>query len=113
LLRRNAENECIALPPCLVRLVADVGPYAEAVFQSCLDRIAEARKPVVRAWSDLAGRGRVAKARAFARDGKKSLHGVPFALSKDIFDTAIWPTGYGSPIYTGWLASQKMPALRL
>src|SRR3984893_10049885 len=85
----------------LVRLIKSNELTAEAVVESCLARIAE-REPVVRAWSYLAAEAALAKARAFDRVGKKSLlNGVPFGL-KDIFDTADMPTGYGSPIYTGW-----------
>ena len=70
---------------------------AEAVVQSCLDRIAE-REPVVRAWAHLAGDEALAAARA-ASPGSL-MKGIPFGI-KDIFDTADMPTGYGSPIYTG------------
>ncbi|HWD59875.1 MAG TPA: amidase [Stellaceae bacterium] len=70
---------------------------AEAVVQSCLDRIRE-REPVVRAWTHIAGGEALAAARAAARTSL--MKGVPFGI-KDIFDTADMPTGYGSPIYTG------------
>ena len=84
----------------LVRLIAEGALSAEAVVESCLDRIA-GRDSVVRAWSHLAGGAALAAARARDRAGTRSLlNGVPFGL-KDIFDTADMPTGYGSPIYTG------------
>jgi Asp-tRNA(Asn)/Glu-tRNA(Gln) amidotransferase A subunit family amidase len=70
---------------------------AEAVVQSCLDRIRE-REPVVRAWTHIAGEAALAAARSAARG--TLMKGVPFGI-KDIFDTADMPTGYGSPIYTG------------
>jgi Asp-tRNA(Asn)/Glu-tRNA(Gln) amidotransferase A subunit family amidase len=70
---------------------------AEAIVQSCLDRIAE-REPVVRAWVHVAGEAALATARRAGRD--TLMKGVPFGI-KDIFDTADMPTGYGSPIYTG------------
>jgi len=70
---------------------------AEAVVQSCLERIRE-REPVVRAWTHVAGDAALAAARA-APPGSL-MKGVPFGI-KDIFDTADMPTGYGSPIYTG------------
>jgi Asp-tRNA(Asn)/Glu-tRNA(Gln) amidotransferase A subunit family amidase len=70
---------------------------AEAVVQSCLERI-RAREPVVRAWAHVAGDAALAAARA-APPGTL-LKGMPFGI-KDIFDTADMPTGYGSPIYTG------------
>ena len=70
---------------------------AEAVVQSCLDRIRE-REPVVRAWTHIAGDEALAASRAASR--QSLMKGVPFGI-KDIFDTADMPTGYGSPIYTG------------
>jgi Asp-tRNA(Asn)/Glu-tRNA(Gln) amidotransferase A subunit family amidase len=84
----------------LVRLIEDGELTAEAVVSSCLERIAE-REPVVRAWSHLAGRAALAKARELDRERHKSLlRGVPFGI-KDIFDTCDMPTTYGSPIYVG------------
>jgi Asp-tRNA(Asn)/Glu-tRNA(Gln) amidotransferase A subunit family amidase len=70
---------------------------AEAVVQSCLERIRE-REPVVRAWAHIAADEALAAARSARRD--TLMKGVPFGI-KDIFDTAEMPTGYGSPIYTG------------
>ena len=70
---------------------------AEAVVQSCLNRIAE-REPVVRAWAHVAADEALAAARAASP--ASLMKGVPFGI-KDIFDTADMPTGYGSPIYTG------------
>ncbi|MFZ2003885.1 MAG: amidase [Stellaceae bacterium] len=70
---------------------------AEAVVQSCLERIRE-REPVVRAWTHLARDEALAAARAASRGSLMT--GIPFGI-KDIFDTADMPTGYGSPIYTG------------
>jgi amidase len=84
----------------LVRRIDEGALTAEAVVESCLDRIAE-RESVVRAWAYLAGEAALAAARARDRAGAKSLlNGLPFGL-KDIFDTADMPTGYGSPIYAG------------
>ena len=70
---------------------------AEAVVQSCLDRIRE-REPVIRAWTHITGDKALAAARAAAPGSL--MKGVPFGL-KDIFETADMPTGFGSPIYTG------------
>src|ERR1700722_2888584 len=70
---------------------------AEAVVQSCLDRIRE-REPVGRAWRHIAGGEELAAARV-APPGSL-MKGLPFGI-KDIFDTADMPTGYGSPIYGG------------
>jgi Asp-tRNA(Asn)/Glu-tRNA(Gln) amidotransferase A subunit family amidase len=84
----------------LARLVDSGELAAEAVIQSCLERIRE-REPLVRAWTHLADAAALAAARACDRSGKRGvLRGVPFGI-KDIFDTADMPSGYGSPIYTG------------
>jgi Asp-tRNA(Asn)/Glu-tRNA(Gln) amidotransferase A subunit family amidase len=84
----------------LARLIEGGQLTAEAVVQSCLDRI-RAREPVVRAWVHLDPDAVLASARASDKSGNRGvLKGVPFGI-KDIFDTADMPTGYGSPIYTG------------
>jgi Asp-tRNA(Asn)/Glu-tRNA(Gln) amidotransferase A subunit family amidase len=84
----------------LVSLIEDGELTAEAVVESCLERIAE-REPVVRAWSHLAGAAALSRAREYDKAGSKTLlSGVPFGL-KDIFDSVDMPTTYGSPIYTG------------
>jgi Asp-tRNA(Asn)/Glu-tRNA(Gln) amidotransferase A subunit family amidase len=96
----------------LVRLIESNDLTAEAVVESCLERIAE-REPVVRAWSYLAAEAALAKARALDRAGKKNLlNGVPFGL-KDIFDAAGMPTTYGSPIYAGWRPASDASAAAL
>ncbi len=81
----------------LVRQIEDGALTAEAVVQSCLDRIRD-RDPVVRAWTHVAGEAALTAARSAGRD--TLMKGVPFGI-KDIFDTADMPTGYGSPIYAG------------
>jgi Asp-tRNA(Asn)/Glu-tRNA(Gln) amidotransferase A subunit family amidase len=84
----------------LARRIEGGSLTAEAVVQSCLDRIKE-REPVVRAWAHLDPAQALAAAQASDRSGKAGvLKGVPFGI-KDIFDTADMPSGYGSPIYTG------------
>ncbi|MGH7052900.1 MAG: amidase [Stellaceae bacterium] len=95
----NAEP-CRLPAATLARLIEGGELSAEAVIESCLERIAR-REGVVRAWSHLAGEAARAAAHERDRTGRKSLlNGAPFGL-KDIFDTADMPTGYGSPIYTG------------
>ena len=81
----------------MVGRIADGALSAEAVVQSCIERIRE-REPVVRAWTHIAGDEALAAARSAGRE--TLMKGVPFGM-KDIFDTADMPTGYGSPIYTG------------
>ena len=82
---------------------------AEAVVQSCLERIRD-REPVVRAWTHIAGDAALAAARKTKTD--TLMKGVPFGI-KDIFDTADMPTGYGSPIYTGCRPSFSASAATL
>jgi Asp-tRNA(Asn)/Glu-tRNA(Gln) amidotransferase A subunit family amidase len=85
----------------IVRRIEDRTLSAEAVVQSCLERI-RLREPVVRAWAFLAAAAALDTARAFDKSGRRLLlGGVPFGL-KDIFDAAGMPAGYGSPIYIGW-----------
>ncbi|MGH7093119.1 MAG: amidase family protein, partial [Stellaceae bacterium] len=58
---------------------------AEAVVQSCLDRI-RAREPIVRAWAHLDAGAVLAAARAADKVRRRGLlAGVPFGI-KDIFD---------------------------
>src|SRR6185295_4813928 len=84
----------------LARLIEGGELTAEAVVQSCLDRIRE-RDPVVRAWAHLDPAQALEAARQSDGGGRRGvLSGVPFGV-KDIFDTANMPSGYGSPIYTG------------
>ena len=73
---------------------------AEALAESCLERIAE-RDEKVRAWAFLDRKQVLEQARALDRMPRKSrLHGVPFGI-KDIIDTADLPTEYNSSIYRG------------
>src|SRR5580704_907126 len=81
----------------LAARIEDGGLTAEAVVQSCLDRIRD-REPVVRAWTHIAGAAALTAARN--ADRFSLMKGIPFGI-KDIFDTADMPTGYGSPIYAG------------
>jgi Asp-tRNA(Asn)/Glu-tRNA(Gln) amidotransferase A subunit family amidase len=81
----------------LAARIEDGSLSAEAVVQSCLDRIRD-REPVVRAWTHIAGAAALAAARN--ADRGSLMKGIPFGI-KDIFDTADMPTGYGSPIYAG------------
>jgi len=94
----------------LARLIEGGEITAEAVVQSCLDRIRE-REPVVRAWTHLAAEAALASARKRAGKGGV-LGGVPFGV-KDIFDTADMPTGYGSRIYVGYEPAYEASAVTL
>src|SRR5204862_5660516 len=69
----------------LARLVDSGELTAEAVIQSCLERIRE-REPVVRAWTHLADAAALAAARACDRSGSRGVHlGVLFVI-KDFFE---------------------------
>ena len=96
----------------LVRLIESGELTAEAVVQSCLERITQ-REPVVRAWSHLAAEAALARARELDQRRQKTLlNGVPFGI-KDIFDSADMPTTYGSPIYVGWRPANDASAAAL
>ena len=70
---------------------------AADLMESCLERVA-ARDPALRAFEHLDP----AQARAgAARAGDGALRGLPVGV-KDVLDTADMPTGYGSPIWSGW-----------
>ena len=71
----------------------------EAVVRACLDRIAE-RNDLIRAFVAYDPDRALADARRAALLDDAPLRGVPFA-AKDIFDSADYPTEYGSPIYQG------------
>jgi Asp-tRNA(Asn)/Glu-tRNA(Gln) amidotransferase A subunit family amidase len=77
---------------------------AEALMQSCLDRIAAREKEIgAFAFFDLEQALAAARAAdAMRREGKGigPLHGVPVGI-KDIIDTADLPTENGSPFYSG------------
>lgn len=70
-----------------------------AVVQACLDRIAE-RNEQIQAFVACDPQRALAGAKAAEAMAAGPLRGVPFA-AKDIFDTADYPTEYGSPIYRG------------
>ncbi|WP_119165307.1 amidase [Algihabitans albus] len=77
------------------------GDYLEA----CLSRIA-AREPEVKAWACL----EADVARKAAAPGP--LSGLPIGV-KDVFDTADWPTGCGSPLYAGHRPGHDAAAVAL
>jgi len=92
----NAEAHRLSATEIVGRIEAG-SLTAEAVVQSCLERIRD-REPMLRAWVHVAADEALAAARR--ADRNSLMKGVPFGI-KDIFDTADMPTGYGSPIYTG------------
>jgi Asp-tRNA(Asn)/Glu-tRNA(Gln) amidotransferase A subunit family amidase len=77
---------------------------AEDYTAACLERIA-AVEPEVQAFAHLDADHALEQARALDRqkaEGQRvgPLHGIPVGI-KDIFDTADYPTEYGSPIFAG------------
>ncbi|OZI66225.1 amidase [Bordetella genomosp. 11] len=72
---------------------------ATAIVQACLDRIAE-RNDQIQAFVACDPQRALTGAKQAQAMAAGPLRGVPFA-AKDIFDTADYPTEYGSPIYRG------------
>ena len=88
---------------------------AEEYTRACLDRIA-AVEGDVQAFVHLDPDHALAQARALDRlkaDGERigPLHGIPVGI-KDIFDTADYPTEYGSPIFAGRRPNADATAVR-
>jgi len=88
---------------------------AEDYMAACLERIA-AVESEVRAFVHLDPDRALAQARALDRmkaDGERigPLHGIPIGI-KDIFDTADYPTEYGSPIFAGRRPDADATAVR-
>jgi Asp-tRNA(Asn)/Glu-tRNA(Gln) amidotransferase A subunit family amidase len=78
-----------------LRRIAEGRLTPAGLLEACLDRIAQ-REPVVQAMAYLDAA--VVRA-ATPRPGP--LHGMPLGV-KDVLDTADMPTGYNSPIWSGW-----------
>jgi Asp-tRNA(Asn)/Glu-tRNA(Gln) amidotransferase A subunit family amidase len=88
---------------------------AEEYTAACLDRIA-AVEPEVQAFVHLDADHALEQARALDRQKAEGLrigplHGVPVGI-KDIFDTADYPTEYGSPIFAGHRPNVDCAAVR-
>jgi Asp-tRNA(Asn)/Glu-tRNA(Gln) amidotransferase A subunit family amidase len=86
------------------------------LVESCLARI-RAVDPGVQAWAFLdpdyaLAQARSADERRLTGQPTGALHGVPVAI-KDIFDTADFPTEYGSPIYAGHTPSRDATVVAL
>ena len=90
-------NELTALEAA--RAIEDGSLTSEALVRACLERIEERNADVLAFVATDAPRALDA---ARAADAAKTglMRGIPFAV-KDVFDTADYPTAYGSPIYTG------------
>ena len=84
----------------LVPLLARREVSAEALVLSCLERM-EAREPAVHAFAHFNPKQLLTEARALDQGAVRGpLHGLPLGV-KDVFDTAEYPSEYGSPIYRG------------
>jgi len=88
---------------------------AEDYTGACLERIA-AVESEVRAFIHLDAERALAQARALDRlkangDRLGPLHGIPIGI-KDVFDTADYPTEYGSPIFAGRRPEADATAVR-
>ena len=86
------------------RLIKDGQISSEELVQDCLNRIA-AVDDTVQAWAHLNPDYVLEQARMSDKHRRSGapigpLHGVPVGI-KDIFDTADFPTEYGTPIYAG------------
>ncbi|HEY1233178.1 MAG TPA: amidase, partial [Candidatus Binatia bacterium] len=86
------------------------------LVESCLARIREI-DPVIQAWAYLdpdyaLAQARSADERRLTGQPVGALHGLPVAI-KDIFDTADFPTEYGSAIYAGHTPSRDATVVAL
>jgi Asp-tRNA(Asn)/Glu-tRNA(Gln) amidotransferase A subunit family amidase len=90
-------NELSALEAA--RAIEEGSLTSEALVRACLERIEE-RNAEVRAFVALDPPRAIAAARAADQARAGVLRGLPFAV-KDVFDTADYPTAYGSPIHAG------------
>ncbi|NNF79183.1 MAG: amidase [Rhizobiales bacterium] len=96
----------------IVRRIRNKQTTAVDVMSACLARV-EAREEAVGAFIHLDKDK--ALAAAHAADEAPSdglLHGVPFGI-KDIIDTADFPTGWGSPIYHGYVPPRDASCVNL
>jgi Asp-tRNA(Asn)/Glu-tRNA(Gln) amidotransferase A subunit family amidase len=98
------------------RLIHDGIISSEQLIDACLERIREVDDRV-QAWAFLDAdyartQARAADERRLSGQPIGALHGVPVAI-KDIFDTADFPTEYGSPIYAGHTPSRDATVVSL
>jgi Asp-tRNA(Asn)/Glu-tRNA(Gln) amidotransferase A subunit family amidase len=85
---------------------------SEAIMLACIDRI-EQREAEVGAFVCFDANAALASARlADQSETKGLLHGVPFAI-KDIIDTNIFPTGWGTTFYDGHQPSRNASCVEM
>jgi amidase len=85
---------------------------SEAIMLACIDRI-EQREAEVGAFVCFDANAALASARlADQSEAKGPLHGVPFAI-KDIIDTNIFPTGWGTTFYDGHQPSRNASCVEM
>jgi Asp-tRNA(Asn)/Glu-tRNA(Gln) amidotransferase A subunit family amidase len=85
---------------------------SEAIMLACIDRI-EQREAEVGAFVCFDANAALASARlADQSEAKEPLHGVPFAI-KDIIDTNMFPTGWGTTFYDGHQPSRNASCVEM
>ncbi|MFT6372172.1 MAG: amidase [Gammaproteobacteria bacterium] len=85
---------------------------SEAIMLACIDRI-EQREAEVGAFVCYDANAALASARlADQSEAKGPLHGVPFAI-KDIIDTDMFPTGWGTNFYDGYQPSRNASCVEI
>ncbi len=85
---------------------------SEAIMLACIERI-EQREADVGAFVHYDANAALALAKqADSSAAKGPLHGVPFAV-KDIIDTDMFPTGWGTPFYDGYQPSRNASCVEL
>ena len=85
---------------------------SEAIMLACIDRIVQ-REAEVGAFVCFDANAAMASARlADQSEAKGPLHGVPFAI-KDIIDTNMFPTGWGTTFYDGHQPSRNASCVEM
>jgi Asp-tRNA(Asn)/Glu-tRNA(Gln) amidotransferase A subunit family amidase len=96
----------------LARLIRDGSVTAEAVMQSCIERI-EQREHEVGAFTHYDAAAALTAARlADQSELKGVLHGVPFAI-KDIIDTDQFPTAWGTSFYEAYQPTRNASCVEM
>ena len=96
----------------MAREIRDGKVTAEAIMQSCLERI-EQRESEVGAFICYDAEAALTAARqADHSEPKGILHGVPFGI-KDIIDTDQFPTGWGTTFYDGYQPTRNASCVEM
>lgn len=96
----------------MAREIRDGKVSAEAIMQSCLERI-DQRESEVGAFISFDAEAALAAARLADQTAPKGpLHGVPFGI-KDIIDTDQFPTGWGTTFYDGYQPTRNASCVEM